>query len=320
MNHQRASERPERSPVVLVVGAINTDLVARSLVAPGPGETVTGHDFAIFGGGKGANQAFAVARSGVATAMLGAVGSDDFGRARLADLTAEGIDVSHVATRSDIASGVALIMVDDSGENRILYVPGPTLTISVGDVERAMAAAKPDLILMTLEPPVEVLERLLLLADRSHVPVILNATPEPDAGRALAARVRVLIVNETEACQLLGIELGREAWPEVVRRLLATGPETVVATLGEEGAIVGSGDRIETFPAPSVEVIDTTGAGDAFCGAFVARLARGDDPFAAARYGVAAGSLAVTIAGAQPSIPRGEEIQIVLDSLLDENE
>ncbi len=320
MSHQRTSEPPYRTPVVLVAGAINTDLVARSHVAPSAGETVTGHDFAIFGGGKGANQAFAVARSGVATVMLGAVGDDDFGRARLADLTAEGIDVSHVATRSDIASGVALIMVDDSGENRILYVPGPTLTISVDDVERTMAAATPEMILMTLEPPTAVLERLLGIARQANVPVILNATPEPDADRAIAARVQVLIVNETEACQILGIELGSIEWPEVIRRLLASGTETVVATLGEEGAIVGSGDRIETFPAPSVEVIDTTGAGDAFCGAFVARLARGDDPFTAATYGVAAGSLAVTIAGAQPSIPRGEEIQIVLDSLIDEND
>lgn len=303
------------APLVLVAGAINTDLVGRSAVAPGAGETVTGDGFGIFGGGKGANQGFAVARSGVRVAMLGAVGDDDFGRARVNELAGESIDTKHVATRAEMASGVALIMVDGEGENRILYVPGPTLTLSVEDVDRAMAESRPTLVLMTLEPPHEVLERLLTVAAAAKVPVILNATPEPDAGRAIAVRAGTLIVNETEATQLLGIAPGDEPWPAVIERLRAMGPHTVVATLGEAGAIVGSGDRMELFPAPSVEVVDTTGAGDAFCGAYAARIARGDDPFAATAYGVAAGSLAVTVAGAQPSIPREEEVRIVLDSL-----
>ena len=301
-------------PRVLVVGAINTDLVGRAVRSPEAGETVTGSSFAIFGGGKGANQAFAVARSGVRTVMLGAVGDDDFGRARMGDLLAEGIATDHVATRQQMSSGVALITVDDSGENRILYVPGPTLTISIADAERAVDAVEPDLILLTLEPPLETAGRLIKLAKHRSIPVVLNATPEPAAATALAAQVDVLIVNEMEACQILGIPLGAEAWPEVVRKLHELGPATVVATLGEQGALVWHDGNVEQIPAPHVEVVDTTGAGDSFCGAFAARLVSGDDPVTAARFGVVAGSLAVTVAGAQPSIPTGAEIGIVLDS------
>jgi ribokinase len=300
-------------PTVLVAGAINTDLVGRAVRSPEAGETVTGSSFAIFGGGKGANQAFAVARSGVRTAMLGAVGDDDFGRSRLGDLRAEGIAIDNVATRPQMSSGVALISVDDSGENRILYVPGPTLTISVADAERAVDAVEPRLVLLTLEPPLETVERLTRMAKHRSIPVVLNATPEPAAATSLVAGVDILIVNETEACEILGIDQGEQAWTDVVRKLHELGPATVVATLGEQGALVWHEGRVEEIPAPHVEVVDTTGAGDSFCGAFAARLVCGDDPVTAARYGVAAGSLAVTVAGAQPSIPSADEIRILLD-------
>jgi ribokinase len=300
-------------PTVLVAGAINTDLVGRAVRSPEAGETVTGSSFAIFGGGKGANQAFAVARSGVRTAMLGAVGDDDFGRSRLSDLQAEGIGTDCVATRSDTSSGVALILVDESGENRILYVPGPTLSISVADAERAVDAVQPALVLLTLEPPLDTAERLIELARHRSIPVVLNATPEPAVAVALAAQVDVLIVNETVASQILGISPGMFEWPEVVRKLHELGPATVVATLGEHGALVWHDGGVEHVPAPRVDVVDTTGAGDSFCGAFAARLVRGDNPVTAARYGVAAGSLAVTVAGAQPSIPTEAEIGVLLD-------
>lgn len=308
-----AGSSPSR-PVVLVAGAINTDLVGRAARSPEAGETVTGSSFTIFGGGKGANQAFAVARSGVSTVMLGAVGDDDFGRTRLGDLQAEGIAIDGVATRQGMSSGVALILVDDGGENRILYVPGPTLTISVADAERVVDAVEPDLVLLTLEPPLDTARRLITMARNRSIPVVLNATPEPAAANTLVAEVDVLIVNESEACQILGIKQGDEDWPEVVKRLHELGPATVIATLGEQGAVVWHGDGVERVPAPTVDVVDTTGAGDSFCGAFAARLVSGDDPVAATRYGVAAGSLAVTVAGAQPSIPTAAEIRVVLDS------
>ena len=153
------------------------------------------------------------------------------------------------------------------------------------------------------------------MAKHRSIPVVLNATPEPAAATSLAAQVDVLIVNETEACQILGIAQGDQEWTEVVQRLHELGPASVVATLGEQGALVWHDGKVEAIPAPHVEVVDTTGAGDSFCGAFAARLVCGDDPVTAARYGVAAGSLAVTVAGAQPSIPTEGEIRIVLDAV-----
>ena len=307
-----ADAATERRDGVLVAGAINTDLVARATTAPGPGETVTGHDFRIFGGGKGANQALAAARSGARTAILGALGEDDFGRQRLADLRADGVDVGHVALLPEVASGVALITLEENGENRILYVPGATARISAEAAEAAIRAVRPAIVLATLEPPPAALDRLLATAAEQGVPVVLSATPEPAQGRDLAARADVLIVNETEACELLGIEVGERPWPEVTAGLVALGPRTAIVTLGEDGAVVRADDRVAEIPAPKVEVVDTTGAGDAFSGAFAARLAAGADALDAARYGVAAGSVSVTKAGAQPSQPRREEVEAML--------
>lgn len=297
---------------VLVAGAINTDLVARAAHAPGAGETVTGREFQIFGGGKGANQAVSAARSGARVAMLGAVGQDDFGRARIRDLEADGIDVRHIVRLADAPSGVALIMLEDSGENRILYVPGSTLSISAEQVEKALDDVVPTVVLATLEPPVAALDRLLSRAKIAGVPVVLNATPEPLLGRELAARCDLLVVNETEAAQLAQIEQGTATWEEVASSLRSLGPEAVVITLGEDGAVLGTAEGFERFPTPRVEVVDTTGAGDAFCGALAAQLAAQKLVRDAVQYGIAAGALAVTRAGAQPSMPTLAEIEAML--------
>jgi ribokinase len=300
---------------VLVAGAINTDLVARCRVAPGAGETVTGSDFRIFGGGKGANQALSAARSGARTAILGALGDDDFGRQRLADLRADGVDASHVAMVAGVSSGVALITVEDGGENRILYVPGATSRIDSAAAEVAIRGTSPDVILVTLEPPREALARILETAKELGVPVAMSATPEPAAGAELAARADVLIVNETEACELLGISEGDKPWLEVVRDLTGLGPAVAIVTLGATGAVVCAGGVASAVAAPVVEVVDTTGAGDAFSGAFGAELATGASPVVAVRYGVAAGSCAVTKPGAQPSMPHRAEVERLLAAM-----
>lgn len=304
---------------VLVAGAINTDLVARAAHAPAAGETVTGRDFRIFGGGKGANQAVSAARSGARVAMLGAVGQDDFGRARIRDLEADAIDVRQVIRVTDAPSGVALIMLEDSGENRILYVPGSTLSISAEQVESALDDVTPAVVLATLEPPTGALDRLISRAKTGGIPVVLNATPEPQLGREFAARCDVLIVNETEAAQLAEVEQGAATWEEVANALRLLGPDAVVITLGEEGAILGTGEGIERIPTLRVTVVDTTGAGDAFCGALAAQLARGRPIREAVRYGIVAGALAVTKAGAQPSMPTLAEIEATLKRLAAEN-
>jgi ribokinase len=302
----------EASGRVLIAGAINTDLVAHVRKAPGAGETVTGSSFAVFGGGKGANQAVAAARSGANTAMLGAVGEDDFGRQRLADLSVEMIDVGGVTVTDRAASGVALIIVDETGQNRIAYVPGATATITPDQATAALHRFQPRVLLTTLELPARALESLFEEALAVGATIINNATPEPSEGRKIAALADILIVNETEASELLTVGPGERDWLAVAHALCGLGPRAAIVTLGAAGAVVGGEGVSERLPAPKVEVVDSTGAGDAFAGAFAARLASGADILTAARVGVIAGSLAVTKAGAQPSMPRREEIEQML--------
>ncbi len=300
---------------VLVAGAINTDLVARVARAPDAGETVTGSTFAIFGGGKGANQAIAAARSEAPTAMFGALGDDDFGRQRRADLDAEGIDTDSVVRSTTAASGVALIVVEEAtGQNRISYVPGATITLTPDQARAAIARVKPKVVLTTLEPPPETLAALLNAGRQLGATIVLNATPEAIGAQPLLDRIDVLVVNETEAEDLLGSAVSADNGEDAARSLAALGPGTVVVTLGTAGAAVAHGGQTASFPAPRVDVVDTTGAGDSFCGAFAADLARGVDPFLAARTGVVAGSLATTIPGAYPGIPRREAVERMLAS------
>jgi len=298
---------------VLIAGAINTDLVARVAKAPDAGETVTGSTFTIFGGGKGANQAIAAARSGAPTAMFGALGDDDFGRQRRADLDGEGIDTDSVARSTTAASGVALIVVEEeTGQNRISYVPGATMTLTPDLARAAVGRVRPVVVLITLEPPLETLDALLDASKQRGATIVLNATPEAIGARRLLDRIDVLVVNETEAEDLLGKAVSAANGEEAARSLAELGPGTVVVTLGGAGAAVAHGGKTTSFPAPRVDVIDTTGAGDAFCGAFAANLARGVDPFLAARTGVIAGSLATTIPGAYPGIPHREAVERML--------
>jgi ribokinase len=305
----------EKHGGVLVAGAINTDLVAWVRRAPAAGETVTGSRFGVFGGGKGANQAVAAARSGARTTMLGAVGRDDFGRSRLADLREEGISTDGVAVVDGVASGVALIIVDQTGENRIAYVPGSTLAVSADQAVETLRRARPSVVLTTLELPPDALLALYQAAREDGVTIVCNAAPEPASGGHLARQADVLIVNETEAAELLGVNAQRDDWPAValaLTRLLEAPGRAAIVTLGADGAIVARDGQTWHFAAPSVKVVDTTGAGDAFCGALAARLAFGAEILQAAEAGVVAGSIAVTREGAQPSMPRKEEIEALL--------
>lgn len=295
---------------VLVAGAINTDLVARVGRAPAAGETVTGTAFAVFGGGKGANQAVAAARAGASVAMLGAVGADDFGRQRLADLEEEGIRAGEVATVVGHASGVALIVVEDAtGQNRIAYVPGATLRMPPEAARRLVEGFNPTVVLATLELGPAATRALFEAAREQGATVILNATPEAADGRQLAALVDVLVVNETEAADLLGRPVAASGAARAAGELKRLGPSTVVVTLGADGAVAAHRSGTTSVPAPAVVVVDTTGAGDAFCGALAASLGRGSELPLAMRMGVAAGSLAATRAGAQPSMPHRAEVE-----------
>lgn len=302
----------ERVARVLTAGSINTDLVARVRRAPEAGETITGELFAIFGGGKGANQSLASARSGVSTAILGAVGDDDFGRQRLADLQKDNVDIASVRVVDGATSGVAVITVEDGGENRISYMPGATLAVTAEDATAAISRVHPSAVLTTLELPSEALQTLIDGAKAIGATVVINATPEPAAGANLARQADVLIVNESEARELLGWGNDEDDWSAAASELRERGPRTVVITLGGDGVLV-LGNREWRIPAPNVEVVDTTGAGDAFCGAFAAQIAQGATVERAAEVGVIAGAIAVTKAGAQPSQPYWSEIAARLE-------
>lgn len=294
---------------VVVVGSVNTDLVVRSKTLPRPGETIIGEGFAIAGGGKGANAAVAAARMGARVAMLACVGDDDFGRARLADLAAEGIDVLGVRQVPDIASGVALITVDARGENTIVVASGANTMLGTEALDD-LAIRPGDILLTQLEVPFATGEAALRLARDAGATTVLNTAPYNPACAAMLPLVDILIANEVEAADLIG-------WPsitpanaaEAIETILALGPRAVALTLGPHGAAVGRAGDNRHLPAPRVTVVDTTAAGDAFCGALAAGLAAGDDLFTAAGRAVIAGSLTVTKHGAQPSLPRREEVE-----------
>ena len=294
---------------VLVAGAINTDLVATVDRAPEAGETITGLSFAIHSGGKGANQAVAVTRSGASAVMLGGVGRDDFGSARKADLAADQIDTSWVAVIDDASSGVALITVELSGENRIAYIPGATAKVTPDHCAATINAIQPSLILSTNELSAECHRVLFGWAREHDVRVILNAAPYSDEVVGLLPLIDVLIVNEGEASTLQGGAADGMSPQELAAGLRSKGATDVVITLGAGGSFALSGDEAVIVPGHRVDVVDTTGAGDTFCGALAARMLEGATLPQAVRYANAAGALATTCSGAQPSIPRREEIE-----------
>ncbi len=300
---------------VVVAGSVNTDLVARVVALPRPGETIGGERFATVGGGKGANAAVAAARLGAAVTLVARVGSDDFGAARLAELAREGIDLGRVGRVDGTPSGVALITVDAAGENSIVVVAGANGVLGP-DAVADLALGPDDVLLTQLEIPLPTVEAALRRARERGARAILNAAPfVPDAAPLLPL-ADILIVNEIEAADLLGVaRVAPEGVREAVAALLRHGPGAVALTLGPHGATVGTGGgeaTIRDLPAPAVTPVDTTAAGDAFCGALAAELAAGRDFAAAARVAVIAGSLAVTCAGAQPSLPRREDVQRLL--------
>jgi ribokinase len=295
---------------VLVIGSVNTDLVCRAPTLPRAGETLRGSSFAVFAGGKGANQAVAAARAGAEVVFVGAVGDDDFGAARRADLLADGINVARLRTLLGTPSGVALIVVDDAGANQIVMVPGANDAVSVQDALDALATEPYAALSLTLEAPLDVVAAALEQRP-AGVSAVLNVAPYDARVAPLLPLVDVLVCNELEAGELLGAPLGDDAQAGA-RALLQLGPRVAIVTLGARGAAVATADEDWLRPAPRVTAVDTTGAGDAFCGALTAWLADGATLRSALTAGVAAGALSVTRAGAQPSLPRRAELDALL--------
>lgn len=295
---------------VVVVGSMNRDYVCRVPTLPRPGETLLGGELRLGAGGKGGNQAVAVARLGGRCAMVGCVGDDSDGTFLLAALVDEGIDVERVEVRSGVATGAAFVFVDDVGENSIVVAPGANATVGAAATVAALhAALRPgDVLVVQAEIPADAIAAAISLADEIGARAILNLAPFQPVGDDLLRTCDPLVVNQSEALALLGLEDSNDLSGTDLATRLADRARSVVVTLGADGAAVCVQGKAEHVAAEAVTVVDSTGAGDAFTGALATSLAEGSSLVAAARRGVLAGTYAVQRPGAQASYPSAADL------------
>lgn len=312
---------------VLCLGSVNTDLVIRSSRLPHAGETVLGGEFYQAAGGKGDNQAVAAARAlGIVgrVAFIGAVGNDEFGRQSRQSLVAEGIDCTYLKEVESVASGIALILVDENGENLISVASGANAHLLAADVDAIPDSlfAEAKVFLASLESPLSAVERGLARAKEHGLFTVLNPAPVSDASamKDLLPLVDLLTPNEHELEALAGesassLDAASSAAKQLQARMLLSRTLQIIVTLGASGALLvdstGTSHPIPPFP---VSPVDTTAAGDCFSGCLAAAIAEGRPLAVAARFASAAASLSVTRRGAQPSLPRREEIEDFLRS------
>lgn len=304
---------PHTQQPIVVVGSINIDLVAKAERIPVTGETVRGIEFKTHSGGKGANQAVAIARLGYPVRMIGRVGNDAFGKQLRSGLQQAGVDVSAVGQVDD-SSGVAVIVVSPEGDNVIVVTPGANAALRPIDLDANLEVIRnAQVVLAQLETPMETVEYLAELCERKGVPLMLDPAPSQMLSSTLMRRITWFTPNETEA--LFYAKAGTKEPPQTIAgRLLDEGAAGVVLKLGSSGIYLR--DREDTgvlVPAFSVKAVDTTAAGDAFNGAFAVGLALGHSPKNSARFAAAAAAISVTRTGAQPSMPTFLEVTKMLD-------
>jgi ribokinase len=304
--------KTEKAGRVVVVGSINTDLVARAPHLPRPGETISGHEFSQVAGGKGANQAVAAARIGAQVSMVGCIGSDANGGQRLHDLEAEGIDCAGIEVSQTQPTGVALITVSDEGQNTIVVVAGSNGELTPAQVQRHEAMLRSaDVVVCQLESPWDAVHATLALARRLGKTTVLNPAPatEPLPAEWMPL-VDYLVPNEVEAAILAGLPVESESGARrAAAELQRAGARNVIVTLGAQGAyLLREGGEGAHFAAPEVRAVDTTAAGDTFIGVFASQLAARHPLDAAIGLAQRAAAISVTRAGAQPSIPTRDEV------------
>lgn len=287
---------------IIVFGSINIDLVAKTPRLPLPGETIIGRNFLRAGGGKGANQAVAAARLGASTHMIGRVGNDHFGEELLTNLQSYGLDTDNISIDQNSHSGIAIIAVDDGGQNNIIVIPGANNYIGDADIERLQKLLPgATSLLLQLEIPLEVVLRAALIASEAGVRVILDPAPaRSDLPLELYPLIDTIAPNEVEASQLVGFAVhDTDTAIKAAKKLQQRGVKNAIVKLGDRG-VVAVTDRETLFvPAFAVEAIDTVGAGDAFNGGLAAALDAGLSLEEAVVWGSAAGALCVTKMGAQ---------------------
>ncbi|MFZ3071176.1 MAG: ribokinase [Anaerolineaceae bacterium] len=302
---------------ILVVGSFFMDLVFRVDRRPGPGETLIGLEFGMFTGGKGYNQAIAAARMGADVSMIGCLGVDYYGDLFIESLKKEGVNIDHVIRNSKIGTGVATPVIYESEKNNsIIIIPRANDHITPQDIDALTPTiASADLLMLQLEIPIETSYRAAEIAKKNNVPVMLNPAPYKALPDDFYRLVDVITPNEVEASQISGMSITDTQTTRLAAQIiLSLGPKQVVLTLGQQGAFFLSQKEEFFVPAFNVNVIDPTAAGDAFCSGYAFAYLTGLNPHEAVRMGNSAGALATTVLGAEPSLPRVEEVLRILAS------
>ena len=304
------------SSTLLVVGSLNMDLVVRAERMPGPGQTLIGRDFATIPGGKGANQAVAAARLGARTYMIGRVGADDFGQALVQNLRDADVATEFLKTDESEPNGIAVIIVDDDGENSIVVAPGANDKVTPQDIlDAGKAWDEAGHVVMQLEIPLDAVECALDTAREKGVTSVLDSGPAMKVPMDLLRKADILSPNESETEALIDRKVtDLNSARDAAKHFLDSGVETVVLKLGDEGCLVATASDMTHIPAEKVEAVDTTAAGDAFTAALAVALSEGKGLVDAARYANAVGALAVTGFGAQPSLPTRARVEEFLSA------
>jgi ribokinase len=300
-----------KKPALLVIGSANTDHVVISGKLPLPGETVSGGHYKQAFGGKGANQAVAAARAGAVVSLVACLGSDSAGLVYLENLKRNGIETRYIRQTEDAASGIALIMVDEKGENCISVAPGANQKLAFSDVEPVLKKEEFDLALLQMEIPADTLKASIDALFLTGIPCMLNMAPFAPLDDETLKKVDILVLNELEAAGLSGIQ-GES--PETVAKSLfhRLHVKTILLTLGSAGVLLCENGVISLHPSFEVKVIDSTAAGDTFCGYFAFAVLSGMSREASIRFAQAASAICVGREGAQPSIPQAGEVKAFL--------
>lgn len=295
---------------IVVAGSSNTDMIIKAPRIPKPGETILGGEFATAAGGKGANQAVAAARAGGNVTFIACVGDDMFGKQALSSFQTDKINIEYIKIVKDVPSGVALIFVDEKGENSIAVAPGANAKLTPQDIHKATSAFKnADVFVAQLEIPIETVKEAIMLAHKMNIPTILNPAPAQPLSDELLKHVSIITPNTSETELLTGIHVDSEqSAKKAANFLMAKGIKTVLITMGTKGSFIATHDFNVMVPSFKVKAVDTTAAGDVYNGAFAVALAKGKELPDAVTFASAAAALSVTKLGAQPSAPYEKEI------------